>query len=214
MKKLAKFFLFAIVWLSFLWLSYAQDMENNAEYYSPTCLCGYSAIFSQELYFWLFMLVFILSLLIFPLFKIFRKSGQKSFHSLIPFRNLYTLSKITSNKVWRILFVWIYVLLIFYFLSLFIFGKPIREYIRQKYERGCCDAKEALNIVFYLIPLLLLICFFLAFICLSYHLPRKFGRKRFYSILFALFFPVWVRILSFGNYEYIGNKENTKNLES
>jgi hypothetical protein len=215
MKKIARFLLLMVMWLVFHWISYGQDWSDPAyiDSFSDMCQCLYQTHSTK----WYLIFVIIISLLIFPSRKIFEKSGKKQWHSIIPFYNIHALFKINSSKRLKIISSSIYISLFFLVLLWFerrFHTNPIQEYIMETFSHGCCEWRIILDTIFRRLPLVLFVCFFLILLLHLYKLARNFGWKRINSILFALFFPIWVRILSFGNYEYIGNKESTKNLES
>ncbi len=203
MKKLTKLFLLSVMWLSFLWLSYAQDWiapDYNMDVIPSTgCQCSLPPIslFAMGC----LIRILILSVLIMPSRWIFKKVWKKPWKSLIPIWNLYSLFGIATSKFWQSLSFLVIILLFW----IFIYGKFI--YPSSSYSH-CCNWDRIIQMNLWIFALFLCI-FIIQFYCLA----RKFGLKLFYSICLALFFPIWVRILSFGNYEYIGNKENTKNLE-
>ena len=204
MKKFAKLFLLATVWLSFLWLSFAQNWENpiyNADVIaSSECQCSTQPISLFAVYCLVWILI--LSIFIMPSQWIFKKTWQKPWKSLVPIWNLYSLFGIATSRFWQLISLLV-ILLLFW---IFIYGKFI--YPTSSYS-SCCDWERIIWMDFWIFALFLCI-FIVHFYCLA----RKFGLKVFYSICLALFFPIWVRILSFGNYKYIGNKENENNLES
>ena len=203
MKKFARFLLFAIVGLSFLWLSFAQEWtEPYIREIVPRNLCPCSLPPIADFALYSLILILFLSLLITPSWWIFKKAWLKPRKSLVPIWNIYTLFGITSSRFWQLLYLFIIIL----FVWIFIYGKFV--YPTSSYS-SCCDWERIISMNLWIFALYLCI-FIIHFYCLA----RKFGLKIFYSICLALFFPIWVRILSFGNYEYIGNKENEKNLES
>ena len=207
MKKLL-----AILWLCFIWVTYAQDWDSSDTWANPdsttiynhSCQCLYQPeVFNLAHSGIIIMLM--MSILLFPLRKAFKKVWQKPRYSIIPLRNVYILFKINGHKILRKIFVWICILMLFFV----IFWDSIQYYFYE-WSNGCCTHLTGINI-------LLRVSFFASVLLLFfqlYCLARKFGLKKINSILFSLFFPVWVRILSFGNYEYIWNKENDNNLES
>ncbi len=204
MKKLSIFFLFVVVWLSLLWLSYAQDwtaLDYNVDVIPSTrCHCGLPPISTVAVYCLIWILI--LSILIIPSRWIFKKAWKKPWKSLIPIWNLYGLFSITASKFWQLFSLSVVVLLFW----IFIYGKFI--YPLSSYSH-CCDWDRIIRMNLWIFALFLCI-FIIQFYCLA----RKFGLKVFYSACLALFFPIWIRILSFGNYEYIGNEENIKNVGS
>ena len=203
MKKFAKFLLLAIVWLTFLWLSYAQEWsEPYIREIVPRKLCPCSLQQIGDFASYSLILILFLSLLIMPSWWIFKKAWLKPRKSLVPIWNIYTLFGITSSKFWQLLYLFIIIL----FVWIFIYGEFI--YPASSYS-SCCEWERIIWMNLWIFALFLCI-----FIVQLYCLARKFGLKVFYSICLALFFPIWVRILSFGSYEYIGNKENENNLES
>ena len=111
MKKLSKFFLFAVVWFSFLWLTYAQDWWFSAEYnpsviWTDKCMCWTPII---ELIDYTFLILIWFTLLILSICTIFlqaklKRIGCKSKLINIPILNLYLLF---NNTVWKI---WFYII--------------------------------------------------------------------------------------------------------
>lgn len=224
MKKISKLFLLLVIWVLYLWVSFADLRYHPSEIsvniptvepwiaigsdISNVCDCAYSP---EVLYFATkcinicIITILIASLLIFPLRKVFQKAWQKWRYSLIPWRNLYVLFKISSHVIFRIIFLWICFLILFFFL----FWDNIQW---SAFERsgGCCAHLPGINALLWIS----LISFILILLFQVYSLARKFGWKIFTSILFALFFPIWVRILAFGNYEYIWDNKSSKILES
>ena len=203
MKKLARLFLLAAVWLSILWLSYAQDWNdsiyNTNVIASSKCQCATQPISPFAVYCLIWILI--LSIFIMPSRWIFKKAWQKPWKSWVLIWNFYSLFGVATSKFWQSLSFLVIILLFW----IFIYGKFI--YPSSSYSH-CCNWDRIIQMNLWIFALFLCI-FIIQFYCLA----RKFGLKLFYSICLALFFPIWVRILSFGNYEYIGNKENTKNLE-
>ncbi len=47
-----------------------------------------------------------------------------------------------------------------------------------------------------------------------YRLFRKFGWKKWYSVLWAIYFPIWIFVLWFGNFQYKWNELETKTNNS
>lgn len=222
MKRFAKLFLLTVVWLSFLWLCYAQDWTDlranpNSDYFFRWCQCWWQPVHTLFILTDLIIISLLISLLLFPLRNTFKKSGQRPRYSVIPFRNIYILIKINSSTKTKKMFIFFYALLCC-LLTIWI-GKhydinPIQEYLYQIFSHGCCEWRIIVNVMFRWLPILLFGCDFLILLLQLYKLARSFGWRKLNSVLFALFFPIWVRILSFGNYEYIGNKENENNLKS
>lgn len=208
MKKLAKFFLLAVVWLSFLWLSYAQDWTDRRSNPNADNFRWCQCLYSPEVYFLAISCIYkilLVSFLIFPLRNVFKKAWQKPRHSIIPLLNLYTLFDISKRKMFKKIFVWICFVILFFV----IFGDKIQYYYFVR-SNGCCT-----DLIWIDILLRTSLSIFILLLSLQlYHLARDFGWKKFKSILFVLFFPIWVRILSFGNYEYVWNKKDDNNLES
>ena len=217
MKKICV--LLIIIQFLFLWISYAlryyhsETSVNIAIGTEPwpwilMCDCAYSPeilYFATKCINICIVAILIVSLLILPLWKVFQKAWQKRRYSLIPWRNLYILFKISSHTIFRIIFLWICFLILFFFL----FWDNIQW---SAFERsgGCCTHLTGINVLLWIS----LFAFILILLFQLYSLARKFGWKIFPSILFALFFPVWVRILAFGNYEYIWDNKSTKISES
>ena len=122
MKKLARLFLLAAVWLSILWLSYAQNWNDpNPEYLisgADRCMCGtpFWELFSMFflIIIWLFLVV--ISLCSITLYKKYKDRLKNPIILCIPILNLYQLFKIS---IWKfrfyctIIFVWFFGYLIY-----------------------------------------------------------------------------------------------------
>ena len=121
MKKFARFFLLAVVWLSFLWLCYAQDWDEPSYDYiiwANKCMCGtplwelFSAFFLIII--WLFLVV--ISLCSITLYKRYKDRLKNPIILCIPILNLYQLFKIS---IWKfrfyciIMFIWCFGYLIY-----------------------------------------------------------------------------------------------------
>ena len=202
MKKISRLFLLLVIWVLYLWVSYAEDWWNAD--YNPTaldysCPCWLPIIAPIALFCLIWITV--LAILIMPSRWIFKKAWVKPRKSLIPISNLYTLFGIATSK-----FLQLFSLLILIFLFwIFIYGTFI--YPNTSYS-NCCKGEWIIWMNLWIFVLYL--CLFLFQL---YSLARKFGWKIFTSILFALFFPIWVRILTFGNYEYIWDNKSSEILE-
>jgi hypothetical protein len=210
MRKISKFLLFAIVLLSFLWLTNAQNWGYNVEYnqnviwkWAALCQCDPPLEVAFYRFFLIILWLILLSLSLWTIFlgRKFKKVYKNTRLFYVPILNLYPLFKIILGKFWFYL-----IALVTWFLWYFV-------YINRDW---CCHHlnSDTTRIVIFYTILITRILSILLLIWILYRLARNFGWKRINSILFALFFPIWVRILSFGNYEYIKSKENNKNLES
>lgn len=147
----------------------------------------------------LFLTSFLISIV--PLRKLFKKAGEKPRYTLIPIQNLYILFRIASS---RILFLFLLAI------TLILFN--IFTYYHPMIKTSCCSHSDILwlsNAIMIMWSLAIVII-----ILTLYRLARKFSWKPFPSILFILFFPIWIRFLWFGNYEYIWNKKSENNLKS
>lgn len=158
MKKIARFFLLTVVWLSFLWLSYAQDWGGQPDMvWSNKCMCStplwelFSAFFLIII--WLFLVI--LSLCSITLYKKHKDKLKNPIILCIPILNLYQLFKIT---IWRIRF---YCLIIF----VWFFG-----YLIYSNRDWCCHFPHRLTypvIVIWFLSICILIAFLVKLIIIS-----------------------------------------------
>jgi hypothetical protein len=209
MKKLTKLFLLAVVWLSLLWLSYAQNWWFSAEYnpsviWANKCQCDgpFEAIFSEFFLIILWLVLIPLSLWTIFLGKKLKKVYKRTRLFYVPILNLYPLFKIVIWKFW------------FYFMALVIWFLWYFVYMNRDW---CCHyhlSSDAARIVIFYSVLIMWILSIWLLIGLLYRLARKFGWDKFCSIMFVILSPFCIRFLSFGDYEYIWDKEDTNDLES
>lgn len=187
MKKFTKLSLLAIVWLSCLWLSYAQNWSDpNPEYLvseaniseANRCMCGTPMIEVIDLAFLIFiwLILLILTISIKYLWQKFKsvKWNTKLFN--IPILNIYQLF---NNTIWK---AWLY---IFIFCILFLF---YGIYINRD---GCCHYSTLMKyciVTAWTIWLLILSW-------LSYKFARNLWRNIAVSILFAIALPFWLPLL-------------------
>lgn len=202
MKGFVKLLLM-VIWLLFSWITYGQDWASptyEQAILKSECACWLPPIALVAIYCLIWVLL--LSILMMPSWWIFKKAWKIPWKSLIPIQNLYILSGVTTSKILQ-LFSSLMLLALFWIFVYGTFIYPISSY------SNCCKWDWIIWMNLWIFALFLCI-FIIQFYCLA----RRFGLKVFYSALLALFFPIWVRILSFGNYKYINNKEDNKNLES
>lgn len=182
MKNFARFFLLAVIWLSFLWLSFAQNWSDpNPEYLisgAEKCMCGTPMI---EIIDWVFLIFIWLILLILTisikyLWQKFKsvKWNTKLFN--IPLLNIYQLF---NNTIWK---VWFY---IFMSCILFLF---YGIYINRD---GCCNYSSFMKYCIVSAWTLWLLILSL----LLYKLIRNIWWNIALSILFAILLPFWLPFL-------------------
>lgn len=220
MKKLTKLFLLVLCsWFLFFWFSNAQDLiegdfhtdeyivnigyEHQKTYglVSMWCNCKRPEIVQIYTSFpllvcWLLLFLSICSIL---LSTKFNKTWIKSKLFYIPILNLYPLFK---NIIWRI---WFYILLLNIFFICFVYVKI--------WNVCACDYVPLSEFYAILMSIILIISLLILFYLL-YKLARNFGWWTYSSIIFVIFFPICIRFLIFGNYEYIWNNKDDKILKS
>ena len=120
------------------------------------------------------------------LWFIFKKAGEESWKALIPFYNIYLLSKIAWNKDWKEWYIIIFFLpSIFYFFSFLLYY--FTDYIVY--------LGNSLNSIFILFMLIT-----------SYKLSKSFGQSTAFAIGILLLPWIFIPILAFSkNKQYIGN---------
>lgn len=180
MKKLDKFLLLAVIWLNFLWLCYAQNLDSfnngsldsfnngsvyvkydsyaqNYSYASHMCAC--ITPFRTELsYLFLILIWFILVILSLCSITLYKKYKDKLKYPIIlciPLLNLYQAFKIT---IWRIRF---YCLILF----VWFFG-----YLIYSNRDWCCSFSDELVypvIVVWLLSICILLVFLIKLIIIS-----------------------------------------------
>jgi hypothetical protein len=138
---------------------------------------------------YIILLLFLLTIFTMFLYKIFEKFWEKWWKALIPFKNLYCLANLLNVKkigiIWWILavFRWFFFCTLGYSLSRKILYNDMFHVI----------AYLPVAIIFFIYD-----CFILF---LFYNLFRKFGWDKLYSVLWTIFFPVWICVLWFGNFQ-------------
>ena len=169
MKKFTRLFILAILWSCSVWVTLSQEdywmnPSSYIDYIDTRCPCWWQPVNTLFLLIDIIVLSLLISLLLFPLRRAFKKAGQKPRYSIIPYRNSYVLIKMNSNIKIKKMFIFIYIL-ICWLLILWIdkdyYINPIKEYLYQKFDHGCCEWGTIVNIVFRRFPLMLFACNFL-----------------------------------------------------
>ena len=181
MKKFAKLFLFAIVWLSLLWLSYAQDLWNPSSEHivlwkqklgCENMLQNIDTMFLVRI----LIVLLVLSICGILFHKKLNDANCNSKLLNIPVLNIYSLFKITIGKVRFYILMFNILFLAYIYLSngwCFVNGNSFVDYI------------PVVWLVLWPVSLLIL--------CWSFYaLTRKSGWDIFISIIFAIFLPTWV----------------------
>ena len=102
MKKFAKFFLFTIVGLSFLWITYAQYLDESTYVIIWEQKCQGDSIWaalSHGFLILILLMIVLLSIWAVLLWKKLRKTSKWSWLFFVPFLNLYPLCKITIGRI-------------------------------------------------------------------------------------------------------------------
>lgn len=133
---------------------------------------------------WLVILISFLARLILchiALWRIFWRAWESKWKSLIPLYNLYIVFKISwlKKRFW-----WIIIVALLFWTLDSIFPSFGMQGISPEFSAA--------------ITTILWYCF-----------PRKFGRWKDASILYSLFFPIWVLVLWFWNYKFLWKSEWT-----
>ena len=122
MKKLIRLFLLAILWLCFLWVTFAQNWTSDYgydPYVAKPQICQGDSFWAAFSRFFLILILFIiipLSIRTTSLWKKLRNTPKWTRLFYIPILNLYPLCKITLGRIWfycLVLFVWFFVYLIY-----------------------------------------------------------------------------------------------------
>ena len=117
MKKLARLFLLAVVWLSFLWLTYAQYLDESPYVIIWEQKCQGDSIWaalSHGFLILILLMIILLSIWAILLWNKLRKTSKWNWLFFVPFLNLYPLCKITIGRIrfyWLVLFTWFFVYL-------------------------------------------------------------------------------------------------------
>ncbi len=202
-------------------LSATREMEELIEkrsdviYYDKyECWnCGEYDTFKDFYYFWwdledlqlifLKFLCFLLLLLVVSalfLYRVFEKLWEKWWKAFIPIKNLYCLINLTDTRkigmFWRILGIWWFFLISLLYYCFY----PFVGFYLSYYEKWFLDIFFQ-QISFFPVVIVLLVYDYFVLISF-YRLFRKFGWNKWYSVLWTIFFPIWVCVLWFGNFEY------------
>lgn len=166
----------------------------------------------------LICLLLLMSLSVFPLYRVFEKLWQKWWKSLVPVKNLYYL--VDLLKIRKISAIWWFlVILLVFIISLYVYLLPPCMSICN--IKWCSRGDDVIcwfdNLCFMLSLIPVIIVFFIYdyFALVSfYRLFRKFGWNKWCSVLWTIFFPIWASILWFWNFkpqwEKLGNKKENK----
>lgn len=123
--------------------------------------------------------------------KLFKKFGEKSWKSLIPFYNTYILYKYAwSTKSFAI-----------YFFSAMMFN--VTQMVNRYFLKH--DFGNTLMSLLILICLPFGIATAVCSILYSFRLAEAFGKGKGFSVGLLLAYPIFVMILGYGKAEYIGN---------
>lgn len=111
------------------------------------------------------------------LWRIFTRAGEKGWKSLIPFYNLFVQFKFS----WKAVYFWPYLALGLCFNFFF-------------------QTSGSLQVL----GDFLAVAYFIAMILTNYHLARSFGKGKAFTAGLVLLEPIFIIILGFGGYEYVG----------
>lgn len=158
---------------------------------------------------WLVIIFYIISSIFLCL--IFKKMWYKQWKGIIPLYNIYLLYKtIWIKKLFRLLLTIIPITIIFSFLFLFL-GYWL------DYPHNCgheCHLHSPIYYIFNLVSEILISFSWLIIIIWVifpyYHLFRKFGWGKLYSVLWTIFLPIWIWVLWFGKFKYQWEKLDEK----
>ena len=151
-------------------------------------------LYSIEWYvFWLLLL---LTIFVMFSYKMFLKLWEKWWKSLIPFKNLYCLASLLNVK--KISVIWWIVAICRRFLF------SILAWWQRIVMLGVI-ADIPMIVIFFIYDCFVIYTFYCLF--------RKFGWNKLCSVLWTIFFPIWVCVLWFGNFEYQWEKLEKKGVK-
>jgi len=200
------------------WLSYANEetIRHNPEFTYETeerqvknyeTYEFYSNISDIKWYIWNIAIYLVISFFIsfVLLCLIFKKMREKWWRESIPFYNIYTLFKFVWVKSVYLGLIWISILImiIFWFINSVNCSNcsvPINEDWSINWEMYYHFSwTKIIGVIF---GCLVWLYFSLLMFIVYYRLFKKFGWEKWTSTLWAIFFPIWVCILWFGDYHY------------
>ena len=152
------------------------------------------------------LILLLLTLSAWFLYKVFEKLWEKWWKSLIPIKNLYCLADLTRTKkinfIWWFLAIW-WGILIMFLVWIYWSNNPFKF------------SWSDIILVFAYLPMIIVFFIYDYFTVISfYRLFRKFGWNKWCSVLWTIFLPIWACILWFWNFkpqwEKLGNKKENK----
>ena len=126
----------------------------------------------------------------------FKKFGEKSWKSLVPYYNSYIVYK----HVWSKRVFWVYIV------STTLFD--ISQLASQQFAQN--DPAGMLKTLFILIGLPFGIVAAVCSILYAFRLAEAFGKGKLFSVGLLLVYPVFISILGLGKIRYLGNPEEVQ----
>lgn len=139
--------------------------------------------------FWFYYLIWWIPKTI-ALWKVFKSAGESGWKAIVPFYDGYVMFKIAWIKNWFWYMIIVCILALLFWLIL-----PYRW--------------DVLEILIYVVAIFSEIFLLIVLMVMHFMFARKYWWEVFASILFAIFYPVGILVLGFGNYKYQGKTKET-----
>ena len=125
--------------------------------------------------------------------KLFKKFGEKSWKSLVPYYNSYIIYK----HVWSKKVFWLYIASSTMF--------DITQFAAREWARN--DPANMLKTLFIFIGVPFGIIAAVCSILYAFRLAEAFGKGKLFSVGLLLLYPIFISILGLGKAQYVGNSE-------